>query len=224
MNGENIEDPERVHWTEEEYQKASSFGKFLARNVGFFNVFIFAVFGLFFRTFKNGWEYRTKSKELGRQVRLDVLGIIICNGLIYGFGFACGFALKWLVFYIVVERVAGGLLTFKAFVEHYGLWGKRHHYFQSQISNCRNIKGNFFSRWLFNNLNYHSVHHSFAKVPFYNLPEAHRRLSEVYRSKSQEIPMESGYIATGRRLFGKAYFVRSEQPKVSGGPFGTVNL
>ena len=224
MNGENTEDPERVHWTEDEYRKASLLGKFVARNVGFFNIFVFAGFGMIFRTFYNGWRYRTKSKALRREVKLDALGILVCNGLIYGFGIAYGFALKWLVFYLLIERVAGGLLTFRAFVEHYGLWGKRHHYFQSQISNCRNIKGNFFSRWLFNNLNYHSVHHSFAKVPFYHLPEAHRRLSEVYRTNLQEIPMEDGYFDTGRRLFGKAYLVKSEQPRVSGGHFGTVNL
>jgi fatty acid desaturase len=221
MNGDNIDDPERVQWTESEYQDAGLLGRFIARHQLFFNVFVLGGVGQILRTIRQGFKFACRSKGARFGLITDAIGILMTNLVIYGVAIANGFALKWLLFYLVVERVGGGLLTFRAYVEHYGLWGKQFHYFQSQIANCRNIRGNFFSRWLFNNLNYHSVHHAFAKVPFYHLPEAHRRLAEVYRSHGMDLVMEKGYLGVGYRLLHEVRLIRNHQPEVAGGDLGT---
>lgn len=224
MNGQTTEDPERVHWTQDEYEAASPIGKLVGRNIGFFNIFVFAGFGMIVKTALAGIRMRDRSKSLRRNLVIDTIGILIMNGLIYGWAIQSGNLLKYIAFYILVERVAGGILNFRAWIEHYGLWGKRHHYFQTQIANCRNIKGNFVSRWLFINLNYHSVHHSFSKVPFYNLAEAHKRLKAVYQKHGQDIPMEEGYLKSARAISKSPKLVVTNQPKVSGGTLGTVSI
>jgi fatty acid desaturase len=53
--------------------------------------------------------------------------------------------------------------------------------------------------WYLNRLNYHSVHHAFPKVPFYNLKIAHHRFMELYQ-KSAPMVLEHGYLGTTLRL------------------------
>jgi fatty acid desaturase len=122
-------------------------------------------------------------KSVRRALIIDAVGIVGVNVVIYSVCIAQGLGLKYFLLYLLVERMVGGLQQLRAHTEHYGRFGKAAHYFETQIFNCRNIRTNQLVSFFFNGLNFHSVHHAFVKVPFYNLGEAHRRLVAVYGDK-----------------------------------------
>jgi fatty acid desaturase len=209
MNGDDTSDPERIQWTLEEYQQASSLMKFYVRHQWFIDIFVLGGYGLIFQTFRAGLRFADRSKGMRRALWLDVGGIIASNILVFGVASLYGHGWRWLVMWLVTERFTGGVLQWRAHVEHYGLWGKGRHYFETQSYNCRNLRTNELASWFFNRLNFHSVHHAFPRVPFYNLRIAHERFLNLYRDAGGEpLVEESGYVATSWRL--------AKQPSVIG--------
>ena len=212
MNGDDIEDPERVQWTIQEYQQASPFVRFYVRHQWFFDIFIFAGLGLIYKTVSHASRYYPKSKAVRREFALDLLGIMGSHAVIYGTALAHGVAMKYFVYWIILERVAGGILQCRAHIEHYGLWGKGRHFFETQILNCRNIRTNFLAQWHFNYLNYHSVHHAFPRIPFYNLREAHLRVTQILRDVDQNYPLPEaeGYFKTSFEIASRPTLIGDE--------------
>lgn len=49
---------------------------------------------------------------------------------------------------------------------------------ENAIQNTRTVRSNWLARLIFWNINYHTVHHAFPYIPFYNLPEAHKLLEK----------------------------------------------
>ena len=211
MNGDDIADPERVQWTREEYAQASQIGRFYVRHQWLFDIFVFAGFGLIFDTCKKGLRYARVSKSMRRAVLTDITGLLVVNGLIYSVAIAHGNGLRCLAFWLVMERCTGAIMQWRAHVEHYGLWGKGRHYFETQSYTCRNIQTNSFASWFFNRLNFHSVHHAFPKVPFYLLETAHQRFVDLYaKAGGEPLVEEQGYVMTAFKL--------ARQPTVIGAP------
>ena len=211
MNGDDITDPERVQWTREEYAQASALTRFYVRHQWLFDIFVFGGFSLIIETFRNGLRYARVSKSMRRAVMTDIAGLLVVNGLIYAVAIAHGNGLRWLAFWLVLERCTGAIMQWRAHVEHYGLWGKGRHYFETQSYTCRNIQTNGFASWFFNRLNFHSVHHAFPRVPFYILETAHKRFLELYSQAGGEpLVVERGYVLTSLKL--------ARQPTVIGSP------
>lgn len=183
MNGSDENDPERVQWTEEEYAKAHKFIKSYVRNQWIVDIFVMGGIGYIIGTLNRAAPFARHIKSVRRALIIDAVGIVGVNALIYSVCIAQGLGLKYFLLYILVERMVGGLQQLRAHTEHYGRFGKAAHYFETQIFNCRNIRTNQLVSFFFNGLNFHSVHHAFVKVPFYNLGEAHRRLVAVYGDK-----------------------------------------
>jgi fatty acid desaturase len=81
---------------------------------------------------------------------------------------------EYLVSFVIIERISGGLLQLRAMAEHYGLWEGRHSDLTyRQAMSCRNIKAGWLGRWIFNDLCFHSIHHVYPSIPWYKLGEAH---------------------------------------------------
>ena len=204
MNGDDFRDPERTQWTAAEYAQASRLGRFYVRNQWFIDIFGFGAFGLIFKTIGHGIRFAPKSKGLRRQLLLDLIGIIVGQSALYlGSAYFFGASvLHTFAVWFVLERMTGAVQQWRAHVEHYGLWGKGRHYFETQNYTCRNLRSNPASRWFFNYLNFHSVHHAFPRVPFYHLGTAHRRFMALYSQAAGEpLIEESGYIAASWRHF-----------------------
>lgn len=197
MNGVDMRDPERVTYTNEEYESASALRKFVIRNQLWLAVFVGGGIGMIIGHLLRSRGFMKQSKALRRELFFDILGIGAVNGLLYGLAAAHGELTKAVILYIIVERIGGGLLQFRAHIEHYGLAGKRANYFSTQLHACRNIETNAAMSWLFNGLNFHSIHHAFPKVPFYHLEEAHVRMTKVLDKEGAEsMPQAQGYIRT----------------------------
>lgn len=197
MNGVDVRDPERVTFTEVEYETAGAIKKFLIRNQLWLAVFVGGGIGMIIGHLWRASGFFKQSKGLRRELVIDLLGILAVNGCLYGMAAANGQLLKAVVLYVIVERVGGGLLQFRAHIEHYGLAGKRENYFSTQLHACRNIETNAAMSWLFNGLNFHSIHHAFPKVPFYHLEEAHMRMSRLLdKEGAEEMPKAQGYLKT----------------------------
>jgi len=198
MNGDDFKDPERVQWTAEEYAQASALGRFYVRYQWFIDIFIYAAIGLIYKTISQGIRFAPKSKGLRRQLAYDLLGILVSSAMLYG-GSAYFFGASYLhtfAVWLILQWFAGSVLQWRAHVEHYGLWGKGRHYFETQTYSCRNLRSNKVGRWYFNFLNFHSVHHAFPRVPFYHLGTAHQRFMALYEQHSGEkLADEGGYLA-----------------------------
>ncbi|MEN9810037.1 MAG: hypothetical protein RLZZ488_1604 [Pseudomonadota bacterium] len=197
MNGVDSRDPERVTYTESEYQNANIFVRFYMRNQLPLAIFLGGGIGMIIGHLSRAAGFMKQSKGLRRQTAYDLLGILLLNGSLYALAAAHGQLGKALLLYFIVERIGGGLLQLRAHVEHYGLSGKRSNYFATQLHTCRNIETNRVMSWLMNGLNFHSIHHAFPKVPFYNLEEATRRMNELLQKNNVDtLPQAKGYVAT----------------------------
>lgn len=209
MNGDDVADPERVQWTEEEFQRASPIVRFYIRHQWAIDIFVFGGIGLIYKTVAQGFKFYGRSKGLRREMWRDIIGILAANLLVYGLAYRFGMAQWWAITWFMMERVGGGIMQWRAHIEHYGLWGKGRHYFETQAYNCRNIRTNRLTSWYFNHLNFHSVHHAFPRVPFYKLETAHKRFLELYgRQGCQPLEEVDGYLKSTLRL--------ARQPKVIG--------
>ncbi|MEN9529466.1 MAG: hypothetical protein RI932_1339 [Pseudomonadota bacterium] len=197
MNGIDERDPERVTYTQQEYEQAGFLKRFMIRHQLLIAVFIGGGIGMILGHLSRATGFIKQSKGLRRQLVIDLVGIVAINGTLYALAAAQGQLTKAVILYIIVERVGGGLLQLRAHVEHYGIAGKRANYFSTQLHACRNIETNPAMSWLFNGLNFHSIHHAFPKVPFYHLEEAHHRMTSLLANENaQPVPQSQGYIKT----------------------------
>lgn len=198
MNGSDENDPERVQWTVDEYNRANGIVKFYIRHQWPIDIFILGGLGYIGATLSKALPFARNIKSVRRALIQDTVGILGVNFAIYAACIAVGLGWKYFFLYILVERLVGALQQLRAHTEHYGLFGKAGNYFETQIFNCRNIKTNPFVSFFFNGLNYHSVHHAFVKIPFYNLKEAHQRIVAKYGDKCPVLEDES-YISVAVR-------------------------
>jgi fatty acid desaturase len=201
MNGIDARDPERVTYTEEEYATAGKLKRFYIRNQLPLAVFIGGGIGMIIGHLSRATAFLRQSKGLRREIVCDLIGILVVNGTLYAAAAAHGQLGKALLLYFIVERIGGGLLQFRAHIEHYGLSGKRSNYFATQLYSCRNIETHPFMSWLMNGLNFHSIHHAFPKVPFYHLEEATHRMNELLKQNgAEQLPHSKGYLQTFKSL------------------------
>jgi fatty acid desaturase len=196
MNGTQLDDPERVHWTHEEYVSSGILGRLYAKNQVFVRTFVFGGFGLLLEMLRDSFKYSKRSVNFKRALVLDICYLTIGFGSMLVAAAHFGVLLKFIAFYFIIERVTGGVLQTRNSLEHYGLWGKRANYFETQLFSCRNIRTNPLMSWYFNGLNFHSVHHAFPDIPFYKLCAAHSRFQNALTKKGHPLVEEDGYFRT----------------------------
>jgi fatty acid desaturase len=74
--------------------------------------------------------------------------------------------------------------------------------------------------FFFNGLNFHSVHHAFVKIPFYNLGEAHRRIVAAYGDKCPVLEDDS-YLEVAIRSIRRPLLIGETDP---GSPVGQSRM
>ena len=193
-NGWDLTDPERVQPTQDEYDAASSFAKWTMRNQFLWNIFICGGIGMMMGLFFESLKRARHSRAVRRALIQDVTGMFFANSIILTAAVTFGFWQKWLIGYVVVERITGAIQQFRSTLEHYDTWGKQAHFLETQVLSSRNVRTNSLVSFVFNGLNFHSVHHAFPKVPFFSLKQAHQRLEALYtKAGGPQLAQTPGY-------------------------------
>lgn len=179
-NGLDSRDPERIQWTEQEYQAASPLVQWYVRHQWMIDVFILGGFGVVIKTLMGGRRFQDVLSRLRFQLYADLLGITIVQGcIITAVIFSQASVLRYLLFWLCLERVIGVIAQTRAHLEHYGLWGQVGGHQLTQLYSARNLHASRWFSWLIGGLNYHALHHAFPRIPFDQLPEAHGRIEAV---------------------------------------------
>ncbi len=208
-NGSDLRDPERVQWTQEDYQQANPFYRWYVHHQWPVDIFVLGGMGLIVKTFVHGACLRSVRPRLSWQLWLDVSGIVLIHGSLLAVAIAYDVLPRYLLFWLVLERAIGIVVQTRAHLEHYGMWGSTDNYQLTQLYACRNLHVNAFTHWLMGGLNYHAVHHAFSGIPFNQLPEAFRRVQEVLQQHGMPLmSLEGGYFLETWRL--------SHQPSLIG--------
>ncbi len=212
MNGSNPRDPERPQWTEDEYASASALRRWTMRNQIWLNCFVWGGFGFLYKHYYQAYKFYKTSRAVRLAIWTDVLGVFTTQGLINYWALSTGNWLRAFCFFIIIERIMGCVHQYRAWIEHYGLWGKQDNAFETQIRNSRNLKTNAFTSFFFDHLNYHSVHHAFPKIPFYHLKKAHERIKTLYAEAGNPLEEDDSYLKTGWRLATKPLVIATHSP------------
>jgi fatty acid desaturase len=194
-NGIDLRDPERVQWTQTEYQGASTLLRWYVRHQGLLDMFVLGGIGLILKTLIHGWKLRTVLPQLRTQLWLDLMGILaIQGGLLVWFG-QRGEIGRYLLFWLILERTIGAIGQARDRLEHYGMWGQVGGYQLTQLYTCRNLDTYPWVGWLMGGLNYHAVHHAFPDIPFNKLPVAFDRLQAVLQRHDLPLMLQGrGYV------------------------------
>jgi fatty acid desaturase len=200
-NGIDLRDPERVQWTWQEYQQAHPFLQWYVGNQWVCDIFILGGIGLIIKTFIMAVRFQKLVSRMRRQLLLDVTGIVLVHSVMVAIAISQGQLLRYLLFWLILERVIGVIVQTRDHLEHYGLWGKFTNHQLTQLYACRNLKTSALVGWLMGGLDYHSVHHAFPSIPFNHLPEAFARIQGVLEKYNlPAMQMDSGYINSTYRL------------------------
>lgn len=172
--GRDFEDPERPTFLRSEYEAAGRMKRWYIRHQWLINIFVLGGIGFIVKHWLMGWKLREKYPQMLKAMRKDFTAIMIIVLPVLAFMLYLGFALEYLISFIIVERIGGALMQLRALSEHYGLWDMRTAEMSArQALSARNIKSGWFFRWLFNDLCFHSIHHVYPSIPWYKLGEAH---------------------------------------------------
>jgi fatty acid desaturase len=215
MNGIEGRDPERKNPTESEYFNANPLLRFYYRNRFLIDVFLFAGSGLIYVNLRDGFRFAKTSRAVRRALFFDLILLVTLHLiLIVGLG-QLGMAGKFYLLFLIWERIAGGILHFRAHIEHDSLHPEGCNHYEVQISACRNIVGNELVSRYFNRLTYHSMHHAFPKIPFYNLKQAHKRISKEIRGSNIKMIEAEGYLAAAKKVLkNKNYYKIDAKDKI----------
>lgn len=149
------------------------------------------VFGFFYTPIVFFHGVITARRIPPAQVRRIVQEYVLC---FVAWGALCvlltvmGWWKPFFIGYFVQALIAGNLQSIRKFTEHVGLFG------DSILTNTRTVVdpslvGHSLSLSMLH-IDYHGTHHRFAKVPYYNLPEA---TPHVYDGREAAVPIFTSY-------------------------------
>ena len=161
-NGNDARDPERVNPLKATVRESSHP---LWRAAG-----VEGGLGLILKTYRSALQLRVVRPQLNRTLLMDGAGVITIQAVIIGLCIRHGVLLQYLVSWLVVERISGGLLQVRGLVEHWGLAQQRGNPILDQLYSSRTIKVGALLNSLLGGLPYHSAHHAYPSVPSGQLP------------------------------------------------------
>lgn len=201
-NGNDLRDPERVQWTWEEYQQASPLGQWYVRHQWAIDILVLGGFGMIGKTVVKAVQLQAVVPRIRTQFWVDCLGIVTIQGLLVSIVVMQGQGMRYLLFWLILERVIGVITQTRDHIEHYGLWEKPAYsqiaqHQLTQLYTCRNLQTSPLVVWLMGGLPYHAIHHAFPDIPFNRLSTAFERVQTVLQSSNlPALPLEEGYLKT----------------------------
>ena len=201
-NGINLQDPERVQWTDVEYEQAPAYQRLYVRYQWPIDIFLLGSIGIIVKIIRQGFKLKDSAAHLPTQIFVDIAGSLSIQAVIIVCLCLSQVSLwKYLLFLLIVERGVGIIMQTRDHLEHYGLWHRANGFQLTQLYACRNQETFGWVNWLMGGLPYHAVHHAFPEVPSYHLPEAFTRIQSVLqRYGLPPMVLDSGYLRSGLRL------------------------
>ncbi|UKO99882.1 fatty acid desaturase family protein [Nostoc sp. UHCC 0870] len=200
-NGSDFRDPERVQWTWQEYQQAHPILQWYVRHQWGCDIFLLGGLGLIIKTFMMAVRLQNLSSRMRRQLLLDVSGMLMIQVVLLTIVILHGELLRYILFWVMMERVIGIIMQTRDHLEHYALWGKFTNHQLTQLYTSRNLRTIPLLGWFMGGLNYHAVHHAFPGIPFNQLPAAFERVQGVLvKHGLPPMQLDSGYIKSSYEL------------------------
>ncbi|QJB47250.1 fatty acid desaturase family protein [Dolichospermum flos-aquae] len=194
-NGTNLRDPERMQWTKQEYEQASPLLQWYVRHQWGCDIFLLGGIGLIVKTLLKGLQFQKLVSNMRRQLLLDVVGILLVQGVFLTLVISHFQLWRYLLFWFILERIIGIILQTRDHLEHYALWGRFKNHQLTQMYASRNLQTSSLVGWLMGGLNYHAVHHAFPDIPFNQLPEAFERIQKVLQKHGfPAMQLDAGYL------------------------------
>lgn len=157
--------------------------------------------GLILSTVQQAWLFRQFDSRLSGRMAWDAVGICLLHATIIIVAINQGVLGRYLLSWLIVERIVGCVLQTRALVEHWGLWQPRQNHLLSQLYGSRNVGADLWVNALMGGLPHHSAHHAFPWIPFHHLPQASARIEQILvESGLPPLPRCSGYLNAIRQL------------------------
>jgi fatty acid desaturase len=152
--------------------------------------------GLIVDTACKGWRLRRVDTRLDAALRLDGCGVILLHSCLLAFAILQGVLVRYLLFWIILERVIGAIIQYRGLVEHHGLWQEAAERSEAapwpqrlrQLATTRDVWSGPLLNALLGGLPHHSTHHAFPALSSARLPQATERLHAVLRSQGWPLP------------------------------------
>jgi fatty acid desaturase len=193
-NGRDRRDPERTTALPEEKERAGMLRRLWQRQQLPLRLLLLGGVGLIADTAIKGWRLRAVDQSLAPARRLDGVGVSVVHAAMLLLALANGVLGRYLLFWLLLERVIGLIVQFRGLVEHHGLWQPRGSHLLTQLSSTRNVNAASWLNALMGGLPYHSAHHAFPWIPSARLPLASRRITAVLqRHGAEALPHAASY-------------------------------
>lgn len=224
-NGTNLHDPERVQWTVEEYQNASPWLQWYVRHQWEIDLFVLGGFGMIGKTLIKGWQLGEQFPAIRRSWFVDAIGIVLVQVSCFTWAILSNHLWRYLLFWLILERVIGIVVQARDHLEHYGMWSRAEGHQLTQLYSSRNLTVYPIVAWFVGGLNYHSIHHAFPSVPFDQLPKAFCRIQTVLEQHHlPPMTVGSGYVRETWRLSTQPLLIGAPDSSAASGRYQMVNL
>ncbi|MEB3260618.1 MAG: fatty acid desaturase [Cyanobacteriota bacterium] len=193
-NGLDPRDPERTQTLPEDPPPPTPLHGWVERHPFAVRCLLLGGVGLIVDTVWKGWRLRGVDRRLNRARLLDGAGVILLHAGLLAMAIQRGVLLRYVLFWLVLERVIGCVVQYRGLVEHHGLWPDEadaaHALPQRlrQLASTRDVACGAWLHALMGGLPHHSAHHAFPWVPTARLPEASARLQAVLRERGWPLP------------------------------------
>ena len=202
MNGMDLRDPERREPTAEEAAQAGPLRQLHFRHPFWGSVLGLGGLQLILSMLWFGWKLRATHSRLRAGLRLDLMGILVVQVLLFAWAFSQGQVLKLVLMLVVVERLVGAVMQARGMIEHHGLWRPSTTYELTQLYTSRNIVAGPLVNFLMGGLPHHSLHHAYPSIPYDRLPEASAIAeAELARHGKPPLPRVGSYAEGLALLF-----------------------
>jgi fatty acid desaturase len=204
-NGSDRRDPERVQPLPSEWRRASPLQRWCLRHPLPLRALLLGGIGLILETLGHGWRLRHQDPRLSARLRLDLLAILTLHSLLLTFACHQGLLGRYLLFWLLLERVIGAIVQCRGLIEHHGLWHRRDSHLLTQLYGSRSVSSSGLLNVLMGGLPHHAAHHAFPWIPAGQLPLASQRIEAVLaRHGLPPLPRARGYGAAAAALLAMA--------------------
>jgi fatty acid desaturase len=193
-NGVDGRDPERTTPLEHELQGASPLRRWLQRRRVVVRIAALAGVGLIAETTLKGIGLQGIDGALKRAGVVDGVGVVMVHAAMLTVAIQQGVVGRYLLFWLLLERVIGAIVQARGLVEHHDLWATHTNHLLTQLYGSRSVEAGPIVNALMGGLPHHSAHHAFPWIASGRLPLASQRIAAVLaRHGAPAFPTAKGY-------------------------------